>query len=139
MCYVFILLNSGLSSLHFICLKLSVILSPNFGYLNVIFCSYQSVFLYTGSINRTADLVIEDSNPASWLIRNGVTSHPEHSSSTDELWHDGKASTTSKSQGSQANRIADTTHRCRTLKGNGLKSVRKIAKIGRKYCCFGSF
>nr|XP_009411038.1 PREDICTED: NAC domain-containing protein 72-like isoform X5 [Musa acuminata subsp. malaccensis]XP_009411039.1 PREDICTED: NAC domain-containing protein 72-like isoform X5 [Musa acuminata subsp. malaccensis] len=94
---------------------------------------------HCSSINRTADLVIEDSNPASWLIRNGVTSHPEHSSSTDELWHDGKASTTSKSQGSQDNRIADTTHRRRTLKGNGLKSVRKIAKIGRKYCCFGSF
>ncbi|URE27176.1 Myosin N-terminal SH3-like domain [Musa troglodytarum] len=64
-----------------------------------------------GSINRSADLVIEDSNPTSWFIRNGVTSHPEHSSSTDELWHNGKASTTSKSQGSQANRIADTTHR----------------------------
>ncbi|XP_042447014.1 NAC domain-containing protein 101-like isoform X1 [Zingiber officinale] len=79
-----------------------------------------------GSIITNNGLVIQESHPSSCLNRTEPTSNPRLPLPSDEQQHV-KASTSSKYRGSQ------------TSKGDGSNSVRKIAKIGKRYCCFASF
>ncbi|XP_074572070.1 NAC domain-containing protein 13-like isoform X2 [Curcuma longa] len=79
-----------------------------------------------GSIITNGGLVIQESNPSSHLDRTELTSNQRLPLPSD-LGQNMKASTSSKYRGSH------------TSKGDGSNSVRKIAKIGKRYCCFASF
>ncbi|WOK92375.1 NAC domain-containing protein [Canna indica] len=92
-----------------------------------------------GSINGNGDLAIKDNNSASLVLKNEHASHLGDPSSSDGLWTNGKTSTASRPHGSKASQTSNILHRRGTLKGSGSNSVRNIAKIGKKYCCFVSF
>lgn len=90
------------------------------------------------------DLVIEESSPSSRLKRSELTSNrplPLPSGQQQNV----NASTSSKYRGKECDQTADTSHSRRTSKGihisngGGSNSVRKIAKIGKRYFCFASF
>lgn len=108
-------------------------------YAKLTYTDLSLFFLFT-----VGDLVIEESSPSSCPNRRELTSNrplPLPSGQQQNV----NASTSSKYRGKEDGQTADTSHCRRTSKGihisngGGSNSVRKIAKIGKKYFCFASF
>lgn len=95
------------------------------------------MFLFTGSIHGNNNIVTEENMATSSLPRNEILDQGLPVSNEElQRTRDDKSE---KSEGSQTNQVADSSFDVRSMQGNGLKKTGKIAKLGKKYCCFGSF
>ncbi|CAL9079407.1 unnamed protein product [Musa textilis] len=90
-----------------------------------------------GSIHGNNNIVTEENMAISSLPRNEILDQGLPVSN-EELQHT-RDDKSEKSEGSQTNQVADSSFDARSMQGNGLKKIGKIAKLGKKYCCFGSF
>ncbi|XP_073105338.1 NAC domain-containing protein 13-like isoform X2 [Elaeis guineensis] len=94
----------------------------------------------SGSVcgNSSSNLVAEGGAFANPMPERAWASGP--SSSAYELSHNRKASSSGKSPGSDSDQSSSGSSRgSRTSRGQGLKTVGRIAKLGKYYCCCGSF
>ncbi|CAL9137104.1 unnamed protein product [Musa acuminata var. zebrina] len=90
-----------------------------------------------GSIHGNNNIVTEENMATSSLPRNEILDQGLPVSNEEvQRTRDDKSE---KSEGSQTNQVADSSIDVRSMQGNGLKKTGKIAKLGKKYCCFGSF
>ncbi|XP_064951740.1 NAC domain-containing protein 26-like isoform X3 [Musa acuminata AAA Group] len=90
-----------------------------------------------GSIHGNNNIVTEENMATSSLPRNEILDQGLPVSNEEvQRTRDDKSE---KSEGSQTNQVADSSFDVRSMQGNGLKKTGKIAKLGKKYCCFGSF
>ncbi|XP_018675726.2 uncharacterized protein LOC103976177 [Musa acuminata AAA Group] len=90
-----------------------------------------------GSIHGNNNIVTEENMATSSLPRNEILDQGLPVSNEEvQCTRDDKSE---KSEGSQTNQVADSSFDVRSMQGNGLKKTGKIAKLGKKYCCFGSF